>query len=70
MERFSQNLKIDWIWRRDNFANHEEAIRDVTDYIVSFYNSQRRHSKLSYLSPNVYEGKMTGEQTILVSDKT
>ncbi len=69
MERFFLNLKMERVWRRD-YANHEEAIRDVTDYIVGFYNSQRLHSTLGYLSPNGYERKMTEEQPILVSEKT
>lgn len=37
-----------------DYANHDEAIRDITDYIVNFYNSRRQHSTLGYLSPNGY----------------
>jgi transposase InsO family protein len=33
MERFFLNLKMERVWQRD-YANHQEAIRDVTDYIV------------------------------------
>jgi putative transposase len=69
MERFFLNLKMERVWRQD-YANHEEAMRDVTDYIVNFYNSRRLHSKLGYLSPNDYERKMTEKQPILVSEKT
>jgi transposase InsO family protein len=36
MERFFLNLKMERVWRRD-YANQDEAIRDVTDYIVNFY---------------------------------
>ena len=57
MERFFLNLKMERVWRRQ-YANHDEAIRDVTDYIVNFYNSRRQHSTLGYLSPNGYEHKM------------
>lgn len=53
MERFFLNLKMECVWRRD-YANQDEAIRDVADYIVNFYNSRRLHSTLGYLSPNVY----------------
>ena len=63
MERFFLNLKMERVWRR-RYANHEEAIRDITDYIVGFYNSQRLHSTLGYLSPNHYELKMTATQPI------
>ena len=69
MERFFLNLKMERVWQR-NYANHQEAIKDVTDYIVGFYNSQRLHSTLGYLSPNVYELEMTVKQPISVSEKT
>jgi putative transposase len=69
MERFFLNLKMERVWRQD-YANHEEAMRDVTDYIVNFYNSRRLHSKLGYLSPNDYERKITEKQPIQVSEKT
>lgn len=36
MERFFLNLKMERVWRRD-YANQDEAICDVTDYIVNFY---------------------------------
>ena len=56
MERFFLNLKMERVWQRD-YANHGEAINDVADYIVNFYNSVRLHSKLGYLSPNAFEHK-------------
>jgi transposase InsO family protein len=69
MERFFLNLKMERVWRRD-YANHDEAIRDVTDYIVNFYNSCRQHSTLGYLSPNGYELKMAEKLPIGVSEKS
>lgn len=54
MERFFLNLKMERVWRKD-YANHDEAIKDVTDYIVRFYNERRMHSSLGYLPPNQYE---------------
>lgn len=54
MERFFLNLKMERVWRRD-YANHLEAVHDVTDYIVNFYNAKRLHSTLGYLSPNDFE---------------
>jgi len=54
MERFFLNLKMERVWQRD-YANHPEAINDITDYIVNFYNATRLHSKLGYRSPNEYE---------------
>jgi len=69
MERFFLNLKMERVWRRQ-YANHTEAIRDVTDYIVNFYNSRRLHSSLGYLPPNGYERKMAAQQPISVSEKS
>ena len=56
MERFFLDLKMERVWQRD-YANHGEAIHDVADYIVNFYNSVRLHSKLGNLSPNAFERK-------------
>jgi putative transposase len=69
MERFFLNLKMERVWQRD-YANQGEAQRDITDYIVSFYNGVRLHSKLGYLSPAVYERKMAVTPPILVSEIT
>jgi len=54
MERFFLNLKMERVWQRD-YANHAEAITDITDYIVGFYNSVRLHSTLGYRAPTHYE---------------
>jgi len=32
-----------------------KAVNDITDYIVNFYNTIRRHFPLSYRSPHEYE---------------
>jgi putative transposase len=69
MERFFLNLKMERVWQRD-YANHQEAINDITDYIVNFYNSKRLHSALGYLPPNVYEQQLADKPPILVSEKT
>jgi transposase InsO family protein len=69
MERFFLNLKMERVWQR-TYANYAEAIRDVADYIVGFYNSVRLHSTLGYLPPNAYEHKSAAKQPIDVSEKT
>ena len=71
MERFFLNLKMERVWQRD-YANHLEAVNDVTDYIVNFYNAKRLHSVLNYMSPNDFERlpNTTKRQPILVSEKT
>lgn len=57
MERFFLSLKMERVWRRD-YANHAEAIRDITEYSVGFYNNKRLHSKLGDLPPTAYERAM------------
>ena len=56
MERFFLNLKMERVWQRD-YANHGEAMSDIADYIVGFYNSARLHSTLGNLPPNAFEQK-------------
>lgn len=67
MERFFLNLKMERVWQRD-YANHHEAINDIADYIVNFYNSKRLHSTLGYLPPNAYEQQLADKTPISVSE--
>ena len=68
MERFFLNLKMERVWQAD-YTNHGEAMRDVADYIVGFYNSVRLHSTLGYLSPIGCEQLQAGKKLIGVSEK-
>lgn len=54
MERFFGSLKSE---RTDhvNYLTREEAKADVIDYIEMFYNSQRLHSTLGYVTPLQFE---------------
>lgn len=54
VESFFSTLKNELTHLRD-FATQDEARSAVFDYIEVFYNRQRRHSKLGYLSPTKYE---------------
>lgn len=54
MERFFLNLKMERVWQQ-YYANHQEAIKDISQYITVFYNQVRLHSTLGYLSPNRFE---------------
>ena len=69
MERFFLNLKMERVWQKD-YANHSEAMTDVADYIVGFYNCLRLHSTLGNLSPNAFERESAKQQSIDVSEKT
>lgn len=54
MERFFGSLKSE---RTDGkrYLTREQARADVVDYIEMFYNCQRLHSTLNYLSPMQFE---------------
>ena len=56
-ESFFGSLKQERVhWR--NYQTRLEAQQDVLNYISMFYNSQRLHSYLGYVSPNQYEAEM------------
>jgi putative transposase len=69
MERFFLNLKMERVWQRE-YANQMEAHKDVTDYIVGFYNSTRRHSALGNLAPIAFEKQSAVKQPIVLSEIT
>jgi transposase InsO family protein len=54
MESFWSTLKLELIYRR-TFATHHEARAEIFDYIEAFYNRQRLHSALDFLSPAQFE---------------
>ena len=53
-ESFFHSLKVERVDDR-RYSTRAEAQRDLADYIDRFYNRQRRHSTLGYLSPVMYE---------------
>ncbi|PYB42128.1 IS3 family transposase, partial [Legionella pneumophila] len=55
-ESFFSRLKEELVhWR--NYQTRQEAKQDILDYITMFYNNQRLHSSLDYLSPNQFENR-------------
>ena len=54
MESFWSTLKMELVYRRD-FATRAHARNEIFDYIESFYNRQRAHSALGFLSPSSFE---------------
>lgn len=54
MESFFGTIKTECLYEF-RFRSREEARRIIFDYIEIFYNRQRRHSALDYLSPCNYE---------------
>ena len=54
MESFCHTLKTELVHHRD-YQTRDEARRDIFEFIEIFYNRQRRHSTLGYLSPAQFE---------------
>ena len=53
-ESFFGTLKTERLYLT-NFRTREEARLEIVDYIEMFYNCNRRHSYLGYLSPKTFE---------------
>jgi putative transposase len=58
-ESFFGSLKKERIKKRI-YRNRDVATADVSDYIESFYNPERRHQHLGGVSPEVFETTMMG----------
>jgi transposase InsO family protein len=54
MESFFSTLKCEHV-HFQNYQTRQEAQTDIFAYIVGFYNRQRRHSSLGYVSPDEFE---------------
>ena len=54
MESFFSTLKRELVVF-ENFLTREEAKAKIFEYVEVFYNRQRRHSTLGYLSPVEFE---------------
>lgn len=46
-------------WR--HYQIREEALQDILDYIVMFYNSRSLPSTIGYVSPNQFEKRYWGQ---------
>lgn len=56
-ESFFHTLKVERI-QTTRYRTRDEAKRDLFDYIEVWYNRQRRHSTLGYLSPADFEDRL------------
>jgi putative transposase len=56
MERFFWSLKHEWT-NHENFQNLADARLSVFRYIETFYNPERLHQTLGYLTPNQFEAE-------------
>jgi len=57
IESFWSSLKYETVYHR-KYATHAEARTALFDYIESFYNRQRLHSSLGYVSPITFESQL------------
>lgn len=60
-ESFFSNLKNEWVHHHD-FSTREEAKLAIFDYIECFYNTQRIHQSLGYLTPVEMENRYHAHQ--------
>ena len=67
MEQLFLNLKLERDWQKD-YGNRAEAVENVANYIVGFYNNIRLHSKLGNLLPNALERESTSKKSIQLSE--
>ena len=61
VESFFGSLKNELTHHRD-FHTREQARSEIFDYIEIFYNRQRAHATLQYISPLDYESRSNGAQ--------
>jgi len=54
MESFFGTLKTECV-DRQSFASWAQARQAIFEYLEAFYNRQRLHSSLGYVSPVTYE---------------
>lgn len=57
MESFHSSYKRELVYQQsgEQFATKDQARRMTFEYIEVFYNRQRRHSAIGYISPEAYE---------------
>ncbi len=56
-ESFFSTLKMELIYNNEFFLTYESAQTDIAEWIEVFYNRQRRHSTIDYVSPVDFEDR-------------
>jgi putative transposase len=59
VESFFGIMKTELVYH-ERYEGHQDALHSVFDHIEAFYNRQRRHATLGYLSPVAFERRMFG----------
>lgn len=63
VESFFGTLKIELVHAR-RYQTRAQARLDIFEYVEVFYNRERRHSTLGYVSPAEYEARHVAAQTL------
>ncbi|MBL8677048.1 MAG: IS3 family transposase, partial [Alphaproteobacteria bacterium] len=53
----NHSLKVECVYRQI-FHTREEARREIFEYLEIYYNRDRRHSSIGYLTPEEFELKI------------
>lgn len=61
MESFYKSFKVEEVYH-SQYGTHEQATRATADYIDRFYNRQRLHSAIDYVSPIDFEKQLLLEK--------
>lgn len=61
VESFFHTSKTEWVYF-ERYENREQAKQSIFEYIEVFYNNQRRHSTLGYVSPAEFERRFYLQQ--------
>jgi putative transposase len=56
-ESFIGTLKREML-RGGTFIDETDAHTEIFDYVEAYYNNQRKHSAIDYLTPNQFEAKI------------
>lgn len=64
MESFFHTLKTECVYF-ERYENREQARQSIFEYTELFYNNQRRHSTLGYLSPAELSGVFINNNSVL-----
>jgi len=62
-ESFYHTLKTELVYH-EHYQTRDEAKASIFDYIEVFYNRERLHSALGYMSPLQFEAEFAGKQRI------
>ena len=57
-ESFFHTMKTEWVFF-EKYQTRSQAKTSLFDYVETFYNRERRHSTINYLSPLNYEKKIS-----------